>query len=96
MSSNELLPELRQRGVEHLGQVKLGLVETEGNISLFFYDEEDLRPGLSVLTVKHREEFKKSPAYGLYCCVNCDSDNLLIKTEKRFAHGVIMTFGQRL
>lgn len=49
ISSSELLMELRQQGVEHLGQVRLGLVETDGDISLYFYDQEDLRPGLSVL-----------------------------------------------
>ena len=82
MSSNELLMELRQRGVEHLGQVRLGLVETDGDISLYFYDEEDLRPGLSVLPVEHREEFKVSPASGLYCCVNCGIAQSIQKNQK--------------
>ncbi|WP_350647229.1 DUF421 domain-containing protein [Pseudomonas sp. HY13-MNA-CIBAN-0226] len=71
MSASELLMELRQRGVEHLGQVKLGLVETDGDISLYFYDEEDLRPGLSVLPVDHRAEYTKMPSSALYCCVKC-------------------------
>lgn len=71
ISSSELLMELRQQGVEHLGQVKLGLVETDGDVSLYFYEEEDLHPGLSVLPPEHRDEFKKTPASGLYCCVNC-------------------------
>jgi uncharacterized membrane protein YcaP (DUF421 family) len=71
MSSSELLMELRQQGVEHLGQVRLGLVETDGDISLYFYDEEGLRPGLSVLPPEHRLEFKKAPASARYCCVKC-------------------------
>ncbi|MBW1245498.1 DUF421 domain-containing protein [Pseudomonas tolaasii] len=71
MSSNELLMELRQQGVEHLGQVRLGLVETDGDISLYFYDDDALRSGLSVLPLEHRAEFKKMPFAGLYCCVNC-------------------------
>ncbi|WLG59625.1 DUF421 domain-containing protein [Pseudomonas extremorientalis] len=71
MSSNELLMELRQQGVEHLGQVRLGLVETDGDISLYFYDDDGLRPGLSVLPLEHRAEFKKMPVAALYCCVSC-------------------------
>ncbi|WP_457970737.1 DUF421 domain-containing protein [Pseudomonas sp. R4-84] len=71
ISSSELLMELRQQGVEHLGQVRLGLMETDGDISLYFYDHEDLRPGLSVLPVEHRPEFKIAPISALYCCVNC-------------------------
>lgn len=49
ISSNELLMELRQQGVEHLGQVRLAIVETDGDISLLFYEREQVRPGLSVL-----------------------------------------------
>lgn len=71
ISSSELLMELRQRGVEHLGQVRLGLMETDGDISLYFYDQKELRPGLSVLPKEHRAEFKIAPASALYCCVNC-------------------------
>jgi uncharacterized membrane protein YcaP (DUF421 family) len=71
MSSNELLMELRQRGVEHLGQVRLAIMETDGDISLYFFDEKDVKPGLSVLPPQHREEYKMVPRAGLYCCVTC-------------------------
>lgn len=37
ISSSEILMELRQRGVEHLGQVRLALMETDGDISLYFF-----------------------------------------------------------
>lgn len=71
MSNSELLMELRLREVEHLGQVRLGLVETDGDLSLYFYDEKDIRPGLSVLPEEHRPEFHKMPTLALYCCVKC-------------------------
>lgn len=71
ISSNELLMELRQQGVEHLGQVRLGLVETDGDISLYFFEQRDLRPGLSVLPPEHRVEYEITPTSALYCCVNC-------------------------
>jgi uncharacterized membrane protein YcaP (DUF421 family) len=49
ISHDEFLMELRLHGVEHLGQVRLGIVEVNGDVSLYFYDREDTRPGLSVL-----------------------------------------------
>ncbi|ODJ90350.1 hypothetical protein BB779_13110 [Pseudomonas viridiflava] len=84
IASSELLMELRQQGVEHLGQVRLGIMETDGDISLYFYDNEDVRPGLSVLPLEHRMEFKKAPVSALYCCVNCGSSQTVhIEQESR-------------
>ena len=71
ISANELFMELRQQGVEHLGQVRLGLLETDGDLSLYFYGPEDTRPGLSVLPEEHRPEYTSPPAAGLYSCVGC-------------------------
>lgn len=71
ISSNELLMELRQQGVEHLGQVRLAIVETDGDISLFFYEREQVRPGLSVLPLEHRPVYRVAPTSSLYCCINC-------------------------
>lgn len=71
ISSSELLMEFRQRGVEHLGQVRLAIIETDGDVSLYFFNAENIRPGLSVLPPEHREEYKIAKQAGLYCCVNC-------------------------
>lgn len=71
MSSSELLMEFRQRGVEHLGQVRLAIMETDGDVSIYFFDTEDVRPGLSVLPPEHRPEYKIAPQSGIHCCVNC-------------------------
>lgn len=82
MSYSELLMELRQQGVEHLGQVRLALVETDGDVSLYFYEEEDLRPGLSVLPQEHRSEFKKIPVSAIYCCVKCGAAQSIDKEHE--------------
>ena len=49
LAADELFAELRLRNVEHLGQVKKAYIETSGNISIFFYEDEDVRPGLHIL-----------------------------------------------
>jgi uncharacterized membrane protein YcaP (DUF421 family) len=71
ISSSELLMEFRQRGVEHLGQVRLAIVETDGDVSLYFFAGENVRPGLSVLPPEHRDEYKIALQSGIHCCVNC-------------------------
>lgn len=71
ISSDEFFMELRQQGVEHLGQVRLGILEIDGEVSLFFYPSDGIRPGLSVLPPEHREEFSDVPGSGLYACARC-------------------------
>jgi uncharacterized membrane protein YcaP (DUF421 family) len=71
ISSDEFFMELRQQGVEHLGQVRLGILETDGDVSLFFNDPESMLPGLSVLPPEHRPTYRCAPASGLYACTRC-------------------------
>jgi len=71
ISSDEFFMELRQQGVEHLGQVRLGILETDGDVSLFFQDAESIRPGLSVLPQEYRPVYLQVPSSGLYACTRC-------------------------
>lgn len=71
ISSEEFFMELRQQGVEHLGQVRLGILETDGDVSLFFQDAESIRPGLSVLPREYRPMYRQVPASGFYACTRC-------------------------
>lgn len=71
MSSSELFMELRQKGVEHLGQVRLAILETDGDVSVYFLEDSAVRPGLSVLPPPHREVVTVSPLEGVYCCARC-------------------------
>lgn len=71
ISSDEFFMELRQQGVEHLGQVRLGILETDGDVSLFFFEPAAVRPGLSVLPAEHRPTYSRIPASGMYACVRC-------------------------
>ncbi|PLC48324.1 hypothetical protein CR159_18710 [Pollutimonas subterranea] len=71
ISEDEFFMELRQQGVEHLGQVRMGILEIDGDVSLFFYDDDLVQPGLSVLPPEHRQDHCHAPADGLYACNNC-------------------------
>nr|WP_298140784.1 DUF421 domain-containing protein [uncultured Pseudomonas sp.] len=71
ISHDEFLMELRQHGVEHLGQVRLGIVEVNGDVSLYFYDRDAIRPGLSVLPEAQRVLFTRAPGAMLAACNMC-------------------------
>lgn len=49
MTELEFFMELRLHGIEHLGQVRLAILETNGQISVYFYPDDRVRPGLSIL-----------------------------------------------
>jgi uncharacterized membrane protein YcaP (DUF421 family) len=49
LSETELFSALREREVEHLGQVRLAYLEPSGVITVFKVDEEHVSPGRSVL-----------------------------------------------
>ena len=71
ISEDEFFMELRQQSVEHLGQVKLGILETDGDLSLFFYEDDLVQPGLSVMPPEHRQDYFQVPDDGLYACNHC-------------------------
>lgn len=71
VTDDEFFMELRQQSVEHLGQVRLGILEVDGNLSLFFYDDDNVKPGLSVLPPEHRTVYDRAPTEGQYACSCC-------------------------
>ncbi|MBA1275456.1 YetF domain-containing protein [Stutzerimonas azotifigens] len=77
ISSDEFFMELRQQGVEHLGQVRLGILETDGDVSLYFNPPEAIKPGLSVLPPEHRPAYERMPATAVYACTRCGHTQLI-------------------
>lgn len=90
ISTDELFMELRQLGVEHLGQVRIGILEVDGDLSLYFQPEEQVRPGLSVLPTPLRQQYRQVPRAGLYACTWCGDTTPLhaeqLATCQRCAH----------
>lgn len=71
MTEFEFFMELRLNGVEQLGQVRLAILETNGQISVYFFEEEKIKPGLSILPKYCTERFHVVPETGDYACVRC-------------------------
>lgn len=71
MTEYEYFMELRLSGVEQLGQVKLAIQETNGQLSVYFYADENVRPGLPILPDSLKQAFKIMPETADYACTRC-------------------------
>ena len=71
LAQDEFFAELRMQGVMHLGQVELGIIETTGNISLFFYEEKEIKYGLPILPALFNNPTKKISGKDFYSCTFC-------------------------
>ncbi|QEC53021.1 uncharacterized membrane protein YcaP (DUF421 family) [Anseongella ginsenosidimutans] len=69
-SPEEVCMELRIRSVEHIGQVKSAILETSGEMSVFFYPDEDVRPGMPTLPWE-RQAGRETEAGQFYACARC-------------------------
>lgn len=77
LAQDEFFAELRFRSVEHLGQVRHAYLETSGEVSVFFYENEDVGYGLPIRPELFLNKTKYIPAEGVYSCAFCG------KTEEK-------------
>lgn len=71
MTELDFFMELRLSSIEQLGQIRLAVMETNGQISVFYYDDEDVKPGLCILPESLTQRFNVVPEPGQYACVKC-------------------------
>lgn len=70
MSHDEFFTEMRQQGVRHLGQVQVGLLETDGEFSMLLFPHDETQYGLPIFP----KEFQaaKTIEHGqFYACMHC-------------------------
>ena len=70
-AKDEFLAEMRQQSIEHLGQVRTAILETTGNVSFFYYSDDDVKPGLPILPKVYNKRSKEVKSKGKYACVFC-------------------------
>lgn len=68
---DELYTQLRLHSIAHLGQVEQAVLENNGEVSVYFFPDTEVRPGLPILP--DMPEFKSSelPAPDTYACTYC-------------------------
>ncbi|OAL81254.1 hypothetical protein AY606_00400 [Acinetobacter sp. SFB] len=70
MSHDEFFAEMRQQGIEHLGQVRAGLLETDGEFSILLFKPEEVRYGLPLFPKQYQQTTQVKPEI-CYACMYC-------------------------
>jgi uncharacterized membrane protein YcaP (DUF421 family) len=71
LGQDEFFAELRVRGVSQLGQIQQAIVETSGEISVFFYPNEEVVYGLPILPKTLDQQTVEITKEGQYSCIFC-------------------------
>lgn len=71
IGAQELMSELRLRGVSQLGQVEIAIEEMTGDVSVFFYADKDVKYGLPIMPDSLKEKIKYIKKEGHYSCEFC-------------------------
>lgn len=71
LAQDEFFSELRIKSIEHLGQIKNAFLETSGEVSVFYYEDKEVKPGLPILPALFHKKSKNIPTSGLYSCTFC-------------------------
>ena len=71
LAQDEFFSELRQQSVSHLGQVEYAYLETTGDVSIFFYDDDSIKFGLPILPHLFLQKSKNISQNGIYACTHC-------------------------
>lgn len=69
----EFFMELRLNSIDHLGQVRIAIMETNGQISVYYFDDENVKPGLPILPGKCIQRFAVIPDDSDYACSRCSA-----------------------
>lgn len=80
-AKDEFLCELRQQSVEHLGQVRVAILETNGEISFIFYADSEVKYGMPVLPKAYSQMSEHIAAPGIYACTACGHTAQLAQAE---------------
>ena len=67
----EFFSEMRQQCIEHLGQVRVAILEPNGNVSFYYYDDNDVMYGLPVLPKVYAKKSEVIESAGKYACSYC-------------------------
>ncbi len=71
IAHGEFFSQLRLHYVSHLGQIQLAILETNGLISVFFYQDEEVKEGLPILPHLCEKKMQEINAEGSYACSYC-------------------------
>jgi len=81
LAYDELFSQLRQQSVTHLGQVEFAYMETSGDLSIFYFPDDQVIYGLPILPDIYDYPCSEFQIGKSYCCTHCGA----LKSEIRRA-----------
>ena len=78
LGSDEFFAELRIKGVSQLGQVETAIEEISGEISVFYYDEKEVKFGLPIMPGSLKNIVTVIDIEGHYACTFCGHTEIKI------------------
>ena len=82
LSKDELFSDLRKQGVSQLGQISAAYMEAGGDISIFYYKDEDVHYGLPLFPELHLKKLVQIEQCGIYSCEYCGHTQELPPADK--------------
>jgi uncharacterized membrane protein YcaP (DUF421 family) len=71
LGSDEFFGTLRGQHVDQLGQVKYAVLEDTGSLSVFYFPDDEVLPGLPILPDEFQSKSSRIVKAGLYACAKC-------------------------
>lgn len=71
LGSDEFFAELRLKSVSHLGQIENAIEESSGEISIFYYEDHNVKYGLPIMPHSLDYPLKDIAEEGYYSCTFC-------------------------
>ena len=82
LGEDEFFAELRMQGVSQLGQIEDAIIESSGNISIFYFPEEEVKYGLPIMPGNLDTSHYKISAPDYYSCTFCGYTEKLKPLER--------------
>lgn len=82
LGADEFFSELRLQGVSQLGQIEQAIMESSGNISIFYYPEKEVKYGLPIMPGSLDSCQQKIKDTDHYACAFCGYTEHLKPTTK--------------
>ncbi|RYD56858.1 MAG: DUF421 domain-containing protein [Sphingobacteriales bacterium] len=83
---DEFLSGLRVLNVSQLGQIRRAYLETSGELSVFYYPDDSVKPGLPILPESLEKCTSQIQKPGMYSCVHCGHTAEIEKTGSQVCH----------
>lgn len=71
LGSDEFFAELRLKSISQLGQIEKAIEEISGEISVFYYENENVKYGLPIMPDSLNHTLKNITQEGYYSCIFC-------------------------